>query len=96
MQFLMALALRMGRTLSELRQTMTANELRMWAEYDRLSPIGDIRGDYHAAQITSALWGAQGVKVDISDAMLCWQPEVVDAELDPFLSLEAALSAAAR
>ena len=45
MQFLMALALRMGRTLGELRQTMTVGEFRMWAEYDRISPIGDIRGD---------------------------------------------------
>ena len=41
----MALALRMGRTLGELRQTMTVGEFRMWAEYDRISPIGDIRGD---------------------------------------------------
>ncbi|MDD9666244.1 phage tail protein, partial [Klebsiella pasteurii] len=32
MQFLMALALRMGRTLGELRQTMTVGEFRMWAE----------------------------------------------------------------
>ena len=37
----MALALRMGRTLSELRQTMTASELLMWIEFDRQSPIGD-------------------------------------------------------
>lgn len=51
MQFLMALALRMGRTLGELRQTMTVGEFRMWAEYDRISPIGDIRGD-----ILNARW----------------------------------------
>lgn len=51
MQFLMALALRMGRTLGELRQTMTVGEFRMWAEYDRISPIGDIRGDILNAQL---------------------------------------------
>lgn len=46
----MSLALRMGRTLSELRQSMTASELLMWIEFDRQSPVGDIRGDIQAAQ----------------------------------------------
>lgn len=96
MQFLMALALRMGRSLSELRQTMTANELRMWAEYDRLSPIGDIRGDYQTAQIVSAAWGAQGVKVDISDALLRWQPEASEEQADPLAGLEALFKQAAK
>jgi len=36
----MSLALRLGRTLHELRQTLTASELKMWIEYDRISPIG--------------------------------------------------------
>lgn len=36
MQLLMSLALRMGRTLAELCQTMTASELLLWVEYDRL------------------------------------------------------------
>ncbi|EBI0736459.1 phage tail protein, partial [Salmonella enterica] len=38
MRFLMSLALRMGRTLSELRDTMSASELRLWAEFDKHSP----------------------------------------------------------
>lgn len=62
MQFLMALALRMGRTLGELRQTMTVGEFRMWAEYDRISPIGDIRGDILNAQLVSAVYGRRAVK----------------------------------
>ena len=70
MQFLMALALRMGRTLGELRQTMAVGEFRMWAEYDRISPIGDIRGDILNAQLVSAVYGAQGGKVTIEDAQL--------------------------
>ncbi|MGM8436854.1 phage tail assembly protein T, partial [Enterobacter hormaechei] len=53
----MSLALRMGRTLSELRQNMTASELLMWIEYDRQSPVGDIRGDIQAAQLVSAIYG---------------------------------------
>lgn len=61
-KFLMSLALRMGRTLSELRQNMTASELLMWIEYDRQSPVGDIRGDIQAAQLVSAIYGSQGQK----------------------------------
>ncbi|MDY0791642.1 DUF4035 domain-containing protein, partial [Klebsiella pneumoniae] len=70
MQFLMALALRMGRTLGELRQTMTVGEFRMWAEYDRISPIGDIRGDILNAQLVSAVYGAQGGKVLMNPLMI--------------------------
>ncbi|WP_231359852.1 DUF4035 domain-containing protein [Escherichia coli] len=46
----MSLALRLGRTLHELRQTLTASELKMWIEFDRISPIGDWRADAQAAQ----------------------------------------------
>ncbi|WP_205605864.1 phage tail assembly protein T [Pectobacterium brasiliense] len=94
MQFLMALSLRMGRTLSELRQEMTASELRMWIEYDKISPIGDMRGDIQTAQIVSAVYGAQGVKVPLTDAMLNWSGKK-EEEADPFGNLEAFLSQAA-
>ncbi|ECW3604171.1 DUF4035 domain-containing protein, partial [Salmonella enterica] len=90
----MALALRMGRTLSELRQTMTASELLMWIEFDRQSPIGDIRGDIQAAQIVSAVYGSQGAKVPLDDAILRWGGDEQDEGKDPFASLEAALEAA--
>ncbi|MBD5683075.1 DUF4035 domain-containing protein, partial [Citrobacter freundii] len=83
----MALALRMGRTLSELRQTMTANELLMWIEFDRQSPIGDIRGDIQAAQIVSAVYGSQGAKVPLDDAILRWGVDEQDEGKDPFASL---------
>ncbi|MCU1787520.1 DUF4035 domain-containing protein [Pectobacterium polaris] len=91
----MALALRLGRTLSELRQEMTASELRMWIEYDKISPLGDSRGDIHAAQIVSAVYGAQGVKVPLTDAMLNWSEEETH-EADPFGNLEEFLSIAAK
>lgn len=94
MQFLMALALRLGRTLSEMRQTMTASELMMWIEYDKLSPISDARGDIQTAQIVSAVWGAQGVKVALTDAMLDWSGKE-EEDTDPFGNLEAFLSQAA-
>ena len=98
MQFLMALALRMGRTLGELRQTMTVGEFRLWAEYDRISPIGDVRGDILNAQLVSAIYGAQGGKVTIEEARLQWSAEEgeVSDSSDPFAGLEAALLAASQ
>ncbi|HFO1839156.1 TPA: DUF4035 domain-containing protein [Escherichia coli] len=97
MKFLMALALRMGRTLAELRQTMTASEILMWAEYDRISPVGDVRGDIHNAQLVSAIYGAQGVKVPIDEAVIQWADDAEKASPnDPFAGLEAAFLEAAR
>lgn len=94
MRFLMALALRMGRTLSELRETMSASELRLWAEFDKHSPIGDIRGDIQAAQIATAVFNAKGVKATMGDMLLNWQNDPEDEGADPFAGLEAALTAA--
>lgn len=72
----MSLALRMGRTLHELRNSLTASELKMWIAYDRLSPVGDWRGDVQAAQVSTAILNAQGGKATISDMLLKWsQPE---------------------
>ena len=90
----MSLALRLGRTLAELRQSMTASELLMWIEYDRQSPIGDVRGDIQAAQIASAVYGSQGVKVPLNDALLQWSGDAELEEKDPFIGLEEALLAA--
>lgn len=66
----MSLALRLGRTLHELRQTLTASELKMWIAFDRESPIGDWRGDAQAAQVAVAALNAQGGKYEIRDVML--------------------------
>lgn len=66
----------------------------MWIELDRQSPIGDIRGDIQAAQIVSAVYGSQGAKVPLDDAILRWGDYKQDEGKDPFASLEAALIAA--
>ncbi|ALB67880.1 FIG00553794: hypothetical protein [Cronobacter dublinensis 1210] len=68
----MTLALRLGRTLLELKQTMTASELRMWIEFDRLNPISDRRGDIQAAQVAAAVLNSQGAKLSIDDVLLQW------------------------
>jgi len=77
----MSLALRLGRTLQELRDTLTASELKMWIEFDRISPIGDWRGDVHAAQISVATLNAQGGKFTIPDVMLKWGEQEEDREI---------------
>ena len=98
MQFLMALALRMGRTLGELRQSMTASELMMWAEYDSLSPIGDVRSDILSAQVVSAIYGAQGAKVALDEAQIQWThgDALSSGDSDPFAGLDAALFSASQ
>ncbi|EJL90215.1 DUF4035 domain-containing protein [Pantoea sp. GM01] len=68
----MTLALRLGRTLKEIRETLSASEMKMWIAYDRLSPIGDFRGDIQAAQISAAVLNSQGAKTTISDLQLKW------------------------
>ncbi|MEB7742269.1 DUF4035 domain-containing protein [Escherichia coli] len=93
----MMLALRMGRTLSELRREMSASEIMMWAEFDRVSPLGDERADIRAAQLVSAIYGAQGVKVSLNDALLQWKPAYAgDPTDDPFAGLENALLTASQ
>jgi len=68
----MSLALRLGRTLHELRATLTASELKMWIAFDRQSPIGDWRGDVQAAQVSTAMLNSQGGKASINEMLLQW------------------------
>ena len=89
----MRLALRLGRTLSELRHSLSASEAM---EFDRVSPLGDERGDIRNAQIVKAVFGAQGMNVALKDAMLCWGEDEDKPEVDPFAALEDALSFAAQ
>ncbi|HHR6334825.1 TPA: phage tail assembly protein T [Providencia alcalifaciens] len=71
----MTLALRLGKTLKELIQDLDASELRMWMAYDKISPIGDGRGDIQTAMIASAVMNAAGAKVSLRDMILVWDQE---------------------
>lgn len=85
----MVLALRLGRTLHELKSTLTASELRMWIEFDRVNPISDRRGDIQAAQVATAVLNSQGAKVKLDDVLLQWrEPEPVEESdgLEKFFS----------
>lgn len=74
---MLALALRLGMTLHDLREQMSAEELMLWMAYDRVSPIADIRGDIQASIVAASTLQAQGAKVTASDMMPKWVPEKV-------------------
>ncbi|WP_272516627.1 phage tail assembly protein T [Providencia sp. PROV209] len=75
----MTLALRLGKTLTELTHNMDASELRMWMAYDKVSPIGDRRGDIQTAMVATAVLNAAGAKVSVSELIPVWDYEVVAA-----------------
>lgn len=68
----MKLALRLGKTLAELEQSLTAREYYQWIAFDKLSPIGDERSDIHAAQVASSVYQSQGVKASIDKTLIQW------------------------
>ena len=55
----MTLALRLGRTVGELMQSMSAAELMLWQAY--------------AALVASSVFQAQGAKVSLADVLPTWQ-----------------------
>ncbi|WP_317474800.1 phage tail assembly protein T [Cronobacter sakazakii] len=72
-----------------MKQTLTARELRMWIEFDRINPIGDRRGDIQAAQISAAVLNSQGAKVSMDDVILQWnapEQEESSAGLEGFFA----------
>lgn len=81
---MMKLALRLGRTLGELKESISMSELRMWAAYDQISPIGDERGDIHAAQVSAAVHnaqrGANDQPVDLNNLVIRWDAKEEGAE----------------
>jgi len=73
--FLMTLALRLGKTLQEICNQLSAEELFLWQAYDRESPLSDQRADVLAAITAAASFQAQGAKVSALDLLPKWQPE---------------------
>lgn len=56
----------------------------MWIAYDRLSPIGDWRGDVQAAQVATAAINAQGGKLSLNDVLLKWGQTEEEKEISDF------------
>jgi hypothetical protein len=58
----MGLALRLGRTLAELGETMTSEEFDLWLELHRSNgPWDDTRGDVHAGIIAATIANYAGM-----------------------------------
>lgn len=74
----MTLALRLGKTLAELTSSLDASELRMWMAYDKVSPIGDSRGDIQTAMIASSVMNAAGAKVSLLDMIPVWDQDTAN------------------
>lgn len=79
----MSLALRLGKTLKQLGEEMTASELKLWLAYNRKSPISDARGDIQTASMVAAVINAQGGKISLDDALLKWSPDEVKEDISP-------------
>ncbi|WP_175980960.1 DUF4035 domain-containing protein [Burkholderia sp. BCC1630] len=85
----MTLALRLGKTLAELRAQMSAAEFALWQALNAESPISDDRYDLHAAMVASSVFQAQGAKVKVADMMPNWRGVSEDAQVvedDPFFA----------
>jgi hypothetical protein len=83
------LALRLGKTLAELRADMSSAEFALWQALDAESPISDDRFDLHAAMVASAVFQAQGAKIKVADMMPNWAGESAGVEEvadDPFFA----------
>ncbi|UAN65920.1 DUF4035 domain-containing protein [Serratia sp. JSRIV006] len=85
----MQLALRLGKTLGELQKTMGVSELRLWAAFNKISPIGDERGDYQSAQVSAAIYNSQGVEADINKIVLKWSEPEEKSEENEWADMEA-------
>lgn len=72
---MLTLALRLGMTLQELRDRMSAEELLLWMAYNRDSPLSDVRGDIQASIIAASVFQAQGAKVSALDLLPKWKSE---------------------
>lgn len=60
--FLHKLALGMGRTVGELRATLTTDELAQWMAFSKNNPIGPERTDYLFARLCVLICNVAGAK----------------------------------
>jgi len=80
---MLTLALRLGMTLQDLQQNMSAEELFLWQAYNEDSPLSDARGDIQAAIVAASALQAQGAKVTPMDLLPQWKAEKPAVEQAP-------------
>lgn len=69
---MLKLCLRLGRTRRELASVLGMDELREWAAFDLICPLGDERHDLLAAVISTAIYRSQGAKTNVHEMMPDW------------------------
>jgi hypothetical protein len=85
--FLHKLALGMGRTVSELRATLTTDELALWMAFNKTNPIGPERIDYLFARLCVLICDVAGAKkkagghFSLEDFIL-WKPKDMRKPID--------------
>ena len=80
MAFLLTLALRLGKTVHEICNQLSVEELFLWQAYDRESPLSDQRADVLAAITAAASFQAQGAKVTALDLLPNWRHETQEGD----------------
>lgn len=83
--FVFRLALRLGRTVEELLDALSAAELMEWMAFDRLQPIGDERADVNQAIQTSVLVrmkAKKGARINAVDFLPGWSRQGADGAVD--------------
>lgn len=69
----------LGCSVRQAQAQINSREYAEWLAFDRLSPIGGERADYHAAQIVSAVLnvnrGRRQKAISIPDCLLHWGPK---------------------
>jgi hypothetical protein len=81
----MKLALRLGRTLGELKRSMSVSEFREWLAFNHLSPIGDERADVlHAIGAYASVkpHTRRGSSLKVGDFVPKWSEEQKRQNLD--------------
>lgn len=71
----MVLALCLGKTVQEICNQLSAEELFLWQAFDRESPLGDQRADVLAAITAAASFQARGAKISALDLLPSWRAE---------------------
>ena len=66
----MVLALRLGRTLGELMDTIDTHEVSLWREWDRTSPLGDERADVLTASLAATVAQVYTTRTNVAAATL--------------------------
>ena len=62
----------MGKTVAQLQEEMTSREFAEWMAYNRVDPIGNIRGDLQSGIIASTIYNinrGKGKVLSASDFM---------------------------